>query len=115
MIAPSCGRIMVGMMSSRGSEDMITPAACTPHCRLRPSRPLAVSTTFLTSGSELNSARNSPPSEYRSWLGSKILLSGTSLPCTGGGITLVMRSPTANGMPSTRAASLTACLALIVP
>ena len=29
----------------------MTPAACTPHCRLRPSRPLAISTTRLTSGS----------------------------------------------------------------
>ena len=29
---------------------MITPAACTPHCRLRPSRPLAVSTTLLDLG-----------------------------------------------------------------
>ena len=31
---------MIGMRSSSGSEDMITPAACTPHCRLRPSSPL---------------------------------------------------------------------------
>ncbi len=41
--------------------------------------------------------------------------SGTSLPITGGGIALVIRSPTANGKPRTRAESLTACLALIVP
>ena len=41
--------------------------------------------------------------------------SGTPLPMTSGGIALVSCSPTANGWPITRAASLTACLALIVP
>jgi hypothetical protein len=51
--APSCSRFMIGMMSSSGSLDMITPAACTPHCRFRPSSPAAVSTTVRTSGSVL--------------------------------------------------------------
>ncbi len=41
--------------------------------------------------------------------------SGTSLPMTDAGITLVSRSPKENGWPSTREASLSACLALIVP
>ena len=45
------GRLSIGMTSISGSLDMITPAACTPHCRLRPSMPIAVSTTVLTSGS----------------------------------------------------------------
>ena len=115
MIAPSCSRFMIGIRSSSGAEDMMTPAACTPHCRLRPSSPRAVSTTLRTSGSVSTRVRNSPPSVYRASDGSKILDSGTSLPITGGGITLVMRSPTENGMPSTRAESLTACLALMVP
>ena len=39
------------MTSSSGSRHRITPAACTPHCRFRPSSPRAVSTTRLTSGS----------------------------------------------------------------
>jgi hypothetical protein len=30
---------MIGMTSMRGSLDMMTPAACTPHCRFRPSSP----------------------------------------------------------------------------
>ena len=38
-----------------------------------------------------------------------------SLPMIAGGIALVSFSPIANGWPMTRAASLTACLALIVP
>jgi hypothetical protein len=41
--------------------------------------------------------------------------SGMSLPITAGGIALVIRSPSANGNPSTRAASLIAAFALIVP
>ena len=97
MIAPSCSRRMIGMMSISGSEDMITPAACTPHCRFRPSRSLALSTTVLTSGSAAYSARNSAPSPYRLSSGSKILASGTSLPITGAGIALVIFSPTPNG------------------
>jgi hypothetical protein len=42
---------MIGITSSSGSLDMMTPAACTPHCRFSPSMPIAVSTTVLTSGS----------------------------------------------------------------
>ena len=38
-----------------------------------------------------------------------------SLPITAGGIALVSFSPIANGKPSTREASLSACLALMVP
>ena len=38
MIAPSASRRWIGMTSISGLLDMITPAACTPHCRLRPSR-----------------------------------------------------------------------------
>ena len=34
-----------------GSADMITPAACTPGCRISPSMPRALSTTCLTSAS----------------------------------------------------------------
>jgi len=41
--------------------------------------------------------------------------SGTPLPMTSGGIALVSFSPMAKGWPMTREASLTACLALIVP
>ena len=62
MIAPSCSRFWIGSTSISGSRDRITPAACTPHCRLSPSRPLAVSTTFCTSGSVSYSARNSTAS-----------------------------------------------------
>ena len=51
MIAPSCSRRLIGMTSSSGSRHRITPAACTPHWRFRPSSPRAVSTTLLTSGS----------------------------------------------------------------
>ena len=38
-----------------------------------------------------------------------------SLPITAGGMALVIRSPTAYGKPSTRAESLIAAFALIVP
>ena len=38
-----------------------------------------------------------------------------SLPITAGGNALVIRSPSAYGKPSTRAESLTAALALMVP
>ena len=69
----------------------------------------------MTSGSVSTSVRNSPASLYLGSDGSNILASDTSLPITGGGITLVIRSPTENGMPSTRAESFTACLALMVP
>ena len=88
---------MIGMMSIRGSLDMITPAACTPHCRFRPSRSFAVSTTVLTSASDSYSARNSPPSPYRLSVASNSLTSDTSLPITGAGIALVIFSPTPNG------------------
>ena len=92
---------MIGIRSSSGADDMITPAACTPHCRFRPSRPLASSTTLDASASPSTSARNSAPSLYRSCWVSNSFSSGTSLPITGGGITLVIRSPTENGRPST--------------
>ena len=39
MIAPSCSRRWIGMTSSSGSRHRMTPAACTPHWRLSPSRP----------------------------------------------------------------------------
>jgi hypothetical protein len=97
MIAPSCSRRWIGMTSSSGSRDRITPAACTPHCRLRPSSPRAVSTTRLASGSDSYSARNSAASRQRGCDSSKIPCSGTSLPITGGGIALVIRSPVENG------------------
>ncbi len=80
-----------------GSADMITPAACTPVCRIRPSMPRAVSITFLTSGSVSYSVRISPASLYRLWSVSKMPDSGMSLPITAGGIALVIRSPTAYG------------------
>ena len=115
MMAPSCSRFMIGIVSMSGTLDMITAQACTPHCLLRPSSPLARSTADFTSASESYSARNWVPSEYRASAGSKIFASGTSLPISGGGIALVIRSPTENGMPSTLAASLAACLALMVP
>ncbi len=44
-----------------------------------------------------------------------MLASEISRPSTGGGMALVIRSPTEYGKPSTRAESLTAALALIVP
>jgi hypothetical protein len=47
--------------------------------------------------------------------GSKMPASGIDLPMTSAGIALVSFSPIAKGWPMTRAASLTACLALIVP
>ena len=40
----------MGMTSMSGSLLMMTPAACTPHWRLRPSSPLAVSTTSCRCG-----------------------------------------------------------------
>ena len=39
-------RRMIGTLSISGYRPMITPAACTPHCRLRPSSPRAVSATL---------------------------------------------------------------------
>ncbi len=94
---------------------MITPAACTPHCRFSPSMPRAVSTTRWASGSASCTARNSAASAYRSCFGSKIPDSGMSLPMTAGGIALVSFSPIANGNPSTREPSLSACFALMDP
>ena len=52
MIAPSASRRWIGMTSISGFDDMITPAACTPHCRLRPSSPRAVSMISLTWASD---------------------------------------------------------------
>ena len=97
MIAPSESRLITGMTSCSGALDMITPAAWTPHCRLRPSIPIAVSTTVFTSGSASYNVRNSPPSPYRSCSLSKSSLRGTSLPITAGGMALVIRSPIAKG------------------
>jgi hypothetical protein len=96
MIAPSCSRFMIGMTSISGSLDMMTPAACTPHCRLRPSSPLAVSTTSHV-GVGLVELRNSPGLAVALVLGSKIPDSGMSLPMTAAGIALVSRSPMAKG------------------
>ena len=96
-MAPSAGRLSSGITSTSGSLDMITPAAWTPHWRLRPSIPIAVSTTRFTSLSSSYSDRNSPPSPNRLWPESKISLSGTSLPITAAGMALVIRSPMANG------------------
>ena len=53
---------MIGMTSMMGSEDMMTPAACTPHWRFRPSMPSAVSKTLAASGSVAISWRKSPAS-----------------------------------------------------
>ena len=106
---------MIGMMSISGSLDMMTPAACTPHWRFRPSMPLASSTTRCASGSAAWTWRNSSASLYRLSAGSKMPVSEMSLPMIAGGIALVSFSPIANGMPSSRAESLRACLALIVP
>src|SRR5579875_3564639 len=72
MIAPSASRFHTGMWSISGSRLMITPAACTPACRISPSSPRAVSMTWRTSGSASYSARSSPASPYRGWPGSKI-------------------------------------------
>ena len=115
MIAPSSSRFMMGSTSSSGSADMITPAACTPHWRLRFSIPFAVSKTRAASPSVSMRARMSAASLYRSasllWMSP----SGMSLPMTGGGIALVSFSPTEYGMPSTLEESFSACLALMVP
>ncbi len=62
MVTPSVCRTQIGAWSTIGSLDMITPAACTPICRTRPSTPLAVSMTFFTSGSFSYIARISPAS-----------------------------------------------------
>jgi hypothetical protein len=59
IIAPSESLRWIGIMSIKGSLDMITPAACTPHCRLRPSNPRAVSMISLTWESASYSARTS--------------------------------------------------------
>ncbi len=59
MICPSEGRRIIGMMSVRVWLDMMTAQACTPQPRVRPSTPLAISTTFWTSGSSSCMRRNS--------------------------------------------------------
>src|SRR5699024_12141302 len=48
---PSWNRRMIGITSMMGSEDMMTPAAWTPHWHFSPSRPFAVSKVSLASGS----------------------------------------------------------------
>src|SRR5699024_1058599 len=85
MIWPSEGRRIIGTMSTRGWLDMITAQACTPQPRVRPSTPLAISTTFCTSGSSSWMRRNSPASAYRLSSGSKIPLTEMSLAITAGG------------------------------
>ena len=60
--APSSGRRWIGMTSTSGSDDRMTPAACTPVPRIRPSMPRPVSMTFLTSGSSSYSLRSSTAS-----------------------------------------------------
>jgi hypothetical protein len=97
MMAPSSSRRWMGSTSASGSDDRITPAACTPVPRVSPSMPRAVSRIRLTSGSSSYRARSSPASLYRSWAGSKIPDSGISLPMTAAGNTLVIRSPIAYG------------------
>ena len=115
-IWPSCSRRMIGMMSMSGSLDMITPAACTPHCRLRFSMPRAVSKTFAASASAPMRARRSAASLDSAPRSLSITsVSGMSLPMIGGGNALVSFSPTENGIPSTRVLSFSACFALIVP
>src|SRR6476469_16057 len=59
MIWPSCRRRMIGMTSTSGSLDMMTPAAWTPHWRFRPSRPSAVATTSCAWGSSSWTTRKS--------------------------------------------------------
>ena len=115
MTAPSASRFHTGTWSMIGSLLMITPAACTPAWRISPSSPRAVSMTCRTSASASYRARISPASPYRGCASSKIPDSGMSLPITAGGNALVIRSPSAYGKPSTRAESLTAALALMVP
>jgi len=51
MTAPSASRRWIGMISRSGSRPRITPAACTPHWRFKPSRPRAVSTITFALGS----------------------------------------------------------------
>ena len=63
--APSSARRCTGITSTSGSDDKITPAACTPVPRIRPSIPRAVSTTFLTSASSSYSPRNWVASAWR--------------------------------------------------
>lgn len=106
---------MIGMMSMSGSLDMMTPAACTPHWRFRPSMPLASSTTRCASGSAAWICRNSSASLYRLSSGLKMPVREMSLPMIAGGMALVSFSPIANGKPRRREESLSACLALMVP
>ncbi len=77
--------------------ERITAAACTPVPRVRPSTPLAVSMTFLTSGSFSYICRISPASPYRGCPGSKMPSKGMDLPMMSGGSALVIRSPWLNG------------------
>ena len=90
---------MIGMTSISGSLDMMTPAACTPHWRFRPSSPSAVSTTSwqrrVSSCDQVAELAALAVALGRS--GSKMPASGMSLPMTAGGIALVSCSPIANG------------------
>ena len=115
---PASGLRCTGRYVVSGSLVMTTAAAWMPSLRLRPSRPLATSTTRLTSGSAWYMARSSVaalnPSVYFGF-SSKQYLSGVSRPITSGGMALAILSPTPYGKPSTRAASRTALRALMVP
>ena len=94
---PDSGLRCTGRYSVSGSFVMTTAAAWMPSERFSPSRPLATSTTFLTSGSVSYIARSSDAALYPSaYFGfcSKQYLSGVSRPITSGGIALAMRSPT---------------------
>ena len=120
--APSSSRRMIGITSISGSADMITPAAWTPHWRLRFSRPRASSKIFAESESLSNASRNSAASLYLE-VCSACLSAGfstsspneISLPSTMPGMSLVSFSPAAYGIPKTLAESLRACFALMVP
>ena len=85
---------MIGSTSRSGSADMMTPAACTPHCRFMFSMPRAVSNTLAASASVSSTARKSAPSLYRSASRSTRSFSDMSLPMIAGGIALVSFSPT---------------------
>ena len=62
IIAPSWSLRQTGKTLINSSLHKITPAACTPGWRFRPSMPRAVSTTARTSASSSYKSRNSPAS-----------------------------------------------------
>ena len=95
---PDSGLRCTGRYVVSGSLVITTAAAWMPSERLRPSSPLATSTTFLTSASVSYIARSSDaalyPSAYLSTC-SKQYFSGVSRPITSGGMALAILSPTA--------------------